>query len=69
MTTADPYLERIEKKIGKLTARLFHVPPEQRTSLLEQIQKLKTRHKNHQLNKARVRVPDELFTHRVKYTL
>lgn len=58
--TADTYLYRIEKKIDKLTSRLFMVSPQDRVELTSRIEKLKQRRKDYQLNKARIRVPEQL---------
>lgn len=58
--TADTYLSRIEKKVDKLTSRLFMVPPHDRVELTNRIEKLKRKRKEYQLNKARIRVPEQL---------
>ncbi len=58
--TADAYLSRIEKKIDKLTSRLFMVSPQDRVELTGRIEKLKQKRKDYQLNKARIRVPEGL---------
>ena len=58
--SADTYLDRIEKKIDKLTSRLFMVPPPDRVELTRRIEKLKQKRKDYQLNRARIRVPEGL---------
>ncbi len=58
--TADAYLSRVEKKIDKLTSRLFMVSPQDRVELTGRIEKLKQKRKDYQLNKARIRVPEGL---------
>ena len=58
--TADTYLDRIQKKIDKLTSRLFMISPQDRVELTRRIEKLKQKRKDDQLNKARIRVPEGL---------
>lgn len=60
MLLEDSYLVRIEKKIVKLTSRLFMVSPQDRVELTNRIEKLKQKRKDYQLNKARIRVPEGL---------
>lgn len=56
----DFYLNRIEKKITKLTSRIFRVSAEERIGVLERISKLKQRRIDYQLTRASLRVPDGL---------
>lgn len=58
--SADPYISRIEKKIAKLTSRLFLVSLEERSGLLDQISKLKKKRIDYQLSRATLRVPEGL---------
>lgn len=64
----DRVQSRIEKKIDKLTSRLFLVSPEERAYLTKRIEKLRRRLK--EKNQARpVRVPAAVLRHREKYVL
>jgi uncharacterized lipoprotein len=60
MLVEDSYLVRIEKKIDKLTSRIFMVSPQDRVELTGRIEKLKQRRKDYQLSRARIRVPEGL---------
>ena len=57
---SDQYLIRLEKKIDKLTSRLFLVSAEERAQLTERIAKLKQKRIDYQLSRARLRVPEGL---------
>ena len=66
--TVERHRTRIEKRIEKLTSRLFLVPPEERAYLTKRIEKLRRQLK--EKNQPRpVRVPAALFRHREKFVL
>lgn len=61
-------VSRIQKRIDKLTSRLFLVPPEERVYLTKRIEKLRQRLKEKNQPRA-VRAPASLFRHREKFVL
>lgn len=67
MTMSNEML--VEKKIEKLTSRLFFVSGDERGRLLRQIEKLRERQKIKERWSQTVRIPDEVFRHREKYVL
>lgn len=63
------YEERVQKKIEKLTSRVFHVTDEERPRLLQRIEKLKQQLKDKERIRHTIRIPAEVFRHREKYVL
>lgn len=61
-------VSRIEKRIDKLTSRLFLVPLEERPYLTKRIEKLRRKLKEKNQPRA-VRVPAALLRHRQKFVL
>ena len=63
------YEARIQKKIDKLTSRVFLVAADDRARILHRIEKLKQHLKDKERIQQTVRIPAEAFRHREKYVL
>ena len=61
--------QRIQKRIDKLTSRVFLVTADERLEILRRIEKLGETLKDKKRIRQTVRIPAEAFRHREKYVL